>query len=300
MLDRMAPHTQAGPRDRMLAGLAVPPQWLEIDGVRSSLIDIGDGPPLVLLHGGVECGGALWAPVVNRLAAGHRVLVPDLPGLGESAAVDRLDVDRFRGWFAALLRATAVTNPTVVAHSLTGSLVTRAAARWSRMARQLVIYAAPAIGEYHMPWRLRYVAVRFAVRPTAGNAERFQRFALLDREATRRRDAGWFDAFTAYNRSRAQVPHVKRTMTRLVKAETTPVPAADLARIDVPVSLVWGRQDRMVPLGLAEAASARHGWPLYIVESAAHVPHIEQPEPFVEVLTAIESGISRRRGEDLA
>jgi hypothetical protein len=39
-----------------------------------------------------------------------------------------------------------------------------------------------------MPLRLRYVAIRFAIHPSARNAERFDRFALLDLATTRRRD----------------------------------------------------------------------------------------------------------------
>jgi len=288
-MDRMTATSRAGHLDRMLAGLGVTPRTVDVAGVRTRLLDIGDGPPLILLHGGIECGGALWAPVVGRLAGRHRVLVPDLPGLGESAPVGRLDVGRFESWFIDLLRITGVAPPTVVAHSLTGGLAVRAAAGWSSgIVRRLVVYASPAIGAYRMPPRLRYLAIRFAIRPTERNAERFDRFALLDLDATRRRDPEWFHAFEAYNLSRARVPHVKRTMAQLIRTQTKPVPDPELDRIDVPVLLIWGRHDRMVPLGIAEAASARHDWPLYVVDGAAHVPHIEQPEPFVDLLHKIE------------
>lgn len=56
-----------------------------------------------------------------------------------------------------------------------------------------------------------------------------------------------------------------------------PDPDAELRSVGVPVTLMWGRHDRMVPLHIAEEASARLGWPLRVVELAAHAPHIEQP-----------------------
>lgn len=289
IVDYMEPASRSGPRQRMLAGLGSSPRMRDIDGVPTSIFEVGDGPALVLLHGGIECGGALWAPVLVRLAARHRVLVPDLPGLGESAPVDRLDVDRFDRWFTDLLRTTGTERPTVVAHSLIGSISARAATRWRGMVRRLVVYGGPAVGAYRMPPQLRYVAVRFAIHPTARNAERFDRFALLDLDATRRRDPEWFKAFEKYNLSQALVPHVKQTMNWLIKAETKTIPDAELARIEVPVYLLWGRHDRMVPLEIAEKASARHGWPLYVVDGAAHVPHIEQPDLFVETLNKIET-----------
>jgi 2-hydroxymuconate-semialdehyde hydrolase len=257
--------------------------------VRTSVIEIGDGPPLVLLHGAIEVGGVFWAPVLGGLAERHRVVVPDLPGLGESSPVDRLDPDRFAGWFAELLRATDARRPVLVAHSLVGSLAARTAEQWRGTVRRLVIYAAPGVGPYRMPLRLRYLAVRFALRPTAANAERFDRFALHDLGGVRRRDPEWFDAFVAYTLSQAGVPHVKRTMRQLIAAETKAIPDADLDRIVVPTALLWGRHDRMAPLSLAEVASARHGWPLTVIDGAGHAPHVESPERFIDALTKLEA-----------
>ena len=77
---------EADARNRMLAGLPVTARTLDIDGIATSVLEGGDGPPLVLLHGGIECGGAMWAPVLTRLMEHHRVVVPDVPGLGESAS----------------------------------------------------------------------------------------------------------------------------------------------------------------------------------------------------------------------
>src|SRR5215204_4479596 len=107
-------HT-ASPRERMLAHLPVTNRTLDIDGVASSVLEGGDGPPLVLLHGGIECGGAMWAPVLTQLAEQHRVVVPDIPGLGESAPAPHLDVDTFASWFTGLLEQTNLERPTLVA-----------------------------------------------------------------------------------------------------------------------------------------------------------------------------------------
>jgi pimeloyl-ACP methyl ester carboxylesterase len=43
----------------------------------------------------------------------------------------------------------------------------------------------------------------------------------------------------------------------------------------------------MVPLSLGEGASARLGWPLYVVDDAAHAPHIEQPDGFLRALDSV-------------
>ena len=253
------------------------------------MIELGRGDPLLLLHGGIECGGAMWAPVLTKLAEQHRVIVPDVPGLGESAPVDRLDVDAFGRWLASLGDQLGVDQPTVVAHSLIGSLTARMASKGiGPSLRALVLYGAPAVGPYRMPMYLRYVAIRFALRPTAPNAERFDRFALLDLDDTRRRDPGWFDAFTEYTRARATTPfgqadHAPADQPR----RPSPCPRRSSRRSRVPTALLWGRHDRMVPLAIAEAAAGGQGWPLHVVEGAAHAPHIEQPDRFVDTLATI-------------
>ena len=271
----------------MLAGLPISERIVDIDGVATAVIEAGDGPPLLLLHGGIECGGAMWAPVVAALARDHRLVVPDVPGLGESAPVPHLDRDTFGRWLAQLADDTGLDRVPVVAHSLIGGLAAEVAAREQDTISHLVIYAAPGIGRYRMPPRLRYVALRFALRPTDRNAERFERFALLDRDATRRRDPDWYDAFAAYTQDRARVRHVKATMRGLVSTGTRPIPDADLAMMDVRTTLLWGRHDRMIPLSFGVDAATRFGWPIHIVEDAAHAPHIEQPEAFVDALRTI-------------
>lgn len=231
----------------------------------------------------------MWAPVLPELARRYRVVAPDVPGLGESDPVATLDDNTFRRWLAAVIDQTALESPALVAHSLVGTLATRFAAMRTGLISQLVVSAAPGVGAYRMPMRLRYVAIRFAIRPTAQNAERFDRFALLDRDATRRRDPAWYDAFDAYTRARAVVPHVKKTMRGLVSTQIKQIPDSELERIDVPTALLWGRHDRMVPLAIGESASARHAWPLHVIDDAAHAPHVEQPEAFIEALGSILS-----------
>ena len=266
----------------MLAGLPVTQRRLDLAGTSTAVVEGGEGRPLVLLHGGIECGGAIWAPVVARLAEHHRVLVPDLPGLGESDPVERLDPATFAGWFSALLERTCDEPPLLVAHSLGGSLAARLAIAHGALLDRLVIYGAPGVGRYRMPLGLRATAIRFALRPTERNAGRFDRWAFVDFDRARRRDPEWFAAFGADTMARARVPHVKRTMRRLIEEGTKPVPG--LARVDVPTTLLWGRHDRFVPLALAETASVRLGWPLRVIEDAGHVPHVERPDAFVEAL----------------
>jgi pimeloyl-ACP methyl ester carboxylesterase len=62
------------------------------------------------------------------------------------------------------------------------------------------------------------------------------------------------------------------------------IPPAELERIGVPTILIWGRHDRATPLAVAEAAAARYGWPLHVIENANDDPPVEQPEALLRAL----------------
>jgi 2-hydroxymuconate-semialdehyde hydrolase len=292
----MEPESEKGARQRLLAGVPVQERRLKLAGAETNLLEGGNGPPLVLLHGGIECGGAYWAPVIGRLARSHRVIAPDVPGLGESEPAGRLDAAAFADWLTALMGATCEERPAVVAHSLLGTLAAGFAANDGDSLRRLVIYAAPGVGPYRIPLGLRVTAIRFGLRPSEKNAERFDRWAFFDLDGARRRAGDWLDAFNLYTRLRATVPHVQRTMRRLIGSCTKQIPDAELRRIPVPVHLLWARHDRFVGLGVGEEASNRLGWPLHVVERAGHVPHIEQTDSFLRALDeALDTGDERSR-----
>jgi pimeloyl-ACP methyl ester carboxylesterase len=247
-------------RERMLSGLQASGRRVELAGVSTALLEAGDGPPLVLLHGGIECGGAYWAPVIERLAESHRVVDPDVPGLGESEPVADLTTEVFSDWFRALLHATCAR---IEAASCVAKRVAKAPSR----------ECAISIG-----------------RSWQKNAERFDRFAFFDFDAAKRHNEDWLEAWSVYTRERAAVPHVKRTMRRLIKRCTKRIPDDELRRIDIPITLIWGSHDRFVPLSLAEGASARLDWPLRVIDETGHVPHIERTEAFLDALMESSRG----------
>ena len=69
------------------------------------------------------------------------------------------------------------------------------------------------------------------------------------------------------------------------------IPEEDLARIAVPTNLIWGRHDRAVSLSVAEAACARFGWPLHMIEQCADDPPIEQPDELLRTLRIALDGV---------
>jgi pimeloyl-ACP methyl ester carboxylesterase len=277
----------ADPRQRVLSGLPISERHVQLAGSSTALLEGGDGPTLILLHGGIECGGAYWAPVIPSLARGYRLVVPDVPGVGDSSPLPRMDAAVFDEWFRALLSATIFPErPFLLAHSMVGSLAARFAAANADRLQALVLYGVPGIGPFRMPFGLMAAAIRFSIRHNQASFERFLPWPFLEPERTRGRDPEWFRAFSAYMVARGSVPHVRRTMRQLIAAGKRRIRDDELRRIHVPTALLWGAHDRMTPLSLAEGTSGRLDWPLHVVDDAGHVPHIEQPAAFLEALKA--------------
>ena len=83
----------------------------------------------------------------------------------------------------------------------------------------------------------------------------------------------------AYTLDRARTPGAADGLRDLMgRFGFAPIPDEVLSRIRVPVTLVWGRHDAIVPLSVGRRASARYGWPLRVIERAGNEPAIEQPD----------------------
>ena len=138
-------------RERLLAGSPSRSDGSTWPGCRPSCSRLVTAHRSFSCMAGSSAAGRLGARG-RRLAERHRVVVPDLPGLGESEPVDRLDADTFADWFAALLRLTCEGKPTRD-RALPGWRLRRPlrGGRHGGLLRALVIYAAPGIGAYRMP-----------------------------------------------------------------------------------------------------------------------------------------------------
>jgi pimeloyl-ACP methyl ester carboxylesterase len=102
----------------------------------------GDGTPLILLHGGIG-GGEIFAALAPQLAAGRRVIVPDVPGHGRAAEIDRpLRPGDPANDVAGLLAEPGIERADVMGYSLGGKVAWRVAIQHLDRVRRLVVISA--------------------------------------------------------------------------------------------------------------------------------------------------------------
>jgi pimeloyl-ACP methyl ester carboxylesterase len=126
-------------RARLLTGLPVTERRLSLNNVSTAVLEGGDGPPIVLLHGPAAYG-AQWRHVIRDLVTTHRVIAPDLPGHGASDSIDRPpDREFIAGWLDDLIECTCPVAPVMVGHTLGGAMAARFASERSDRLAALVL-----------------------------------------------------------------------------------------------------------------------------------------------------------------
>ena len=292
-LDAGVPIPTDGTRSRLLATMPVTERRLEIAGVSTAVLEGGHGPPVVLLHGPGEFA-ATWTRVIPALVTTHHVIAPDLPGHGASQDVDAtgaLDPARMLAWLDELVVETCSSPPVLVGHLLGGSLAARHATGDGSPISGLVLVDSYGLARLRPTPGFAFALTRFVAAPTARSQRGLMRQCLADRDGLRREMGGRLETMEAYALEGARAPGARATLRTLMPGLGVPaIPAEELGRIAVPTTLIWGRDDRQVRLGVAEAASARFGWPLHVIDGSAGDPAIERPKAFVRALrTALRS-----------
>jgi len=274
-------------RKRLLDGIPVTERHLQLAGISTAMLEGGEGPPLVLLHGPGE-HALKWLRVLPLLLPSFKVMAPDLPGHGASEVEESaLNADRVLEWLDALIARTGDVPPVLVGQIVGGAIAARYAREHSERLAHLVLIDTLGLAPFEPAPEFGRALEEYLTRPTVQTQEALWQRCAFDFEVMREQFGGRWDQFAAYTLERTSDPGVRGAMQVLMRAfGFAPMPPEDLARITVPTTLIWGRHDLATRLAIAEAVSARHGWPLTVIENAADDPAIEQPEAFVAALRA--------------
>jgi len=273
------------PRERLLRGLPVAERRLELNGLATAVLEGGSGSPVVLLHGPGEYA-AKWFRVIPSLVTTHRVIAPDLPGHGSSEGIDGpFDADRILGWLDDLIECTCPTSPALVGHVLGGALAARFAAERGQRLRRLVLVDSLGLTAFQPTPEFGSALHAYISTPTEETHDLLWSRCAFDLDKMRNLMGERWEWTKAYNLDRARDPRLQATQQGLMEQFGMPgISPAELARIAVPTSLIWGRHDAATQLAVAQAASSRYGWPLHVIERAGDDPPMEQPEAFLESL----------------
>ena len=177
-------------REKAIGALPVTDRRLDVAGIPTAMLEGGEGPPIVLVHGAGE-SGLHWMRVIPSLATTHRVLAPDLPAHGASGALPDGAAAQTVDWLAELIDCTCDVEPVVVGGTLGGAVAARVAAAYPDRLEGLVLVDALGLTAFTPEPRSEEVKCRWNATnsATAGAASttapaRIAPYGLLARPAT--------------------------------------------------------------------------------------------------------------------
>jgi pimeloyl-ACP methyl ester carboxylesterase len=187
-------------------------------------------------------------------------------------------------WLAEIINHTRPDPPSLVGMSLGGAIAARFAIDHGDRVARLVLINSGGLGGRPSPGAL-LVLIRHGVHPTERSLARLRAHVMVDPDRAKRNTGERWEPLHAYMLELARTPSVRRANKHLLRElGIPPIPADDLARIAVPTTLIWARQDRVMRLRHAQQASDRYGWPLHVIDDAGHVMFAEQPEATLAAL----------------
>jgi pimeloyl-ACP methyl ester carboxylesterase len=266
-------------------------RWEVVEGRAINLIDIGDGPPLVFIHG---LGGSWqnWLENIPHFARTHRVIALDLPGFGESEMPEgEITIEGYAKTVETLLQQLGIDRAIVVGNSMGGFIGAEMTVHFPVRVDRLVLVSAAGLHRDQIVNDPLVRSVRYAeILLTWGTAQ------AQDLELARR-------------------PRLRKVLLWMIAAHPEQLPAAlvleqmrgtgkpgffpalealkqyelgeGLREIEAQTLIVWGDKDRLVPVRYADEFERRiPGSRKVVFADTGHVPMFERPQRFNQEVEA--------------
>lgn len=242
--------------------------FVEVDGCKVHLRRGGKGDPLLFLHG--ASGAPVVMPFMEKLAQRFDVLVPEHPGYGKSDEPGWLEnIHDMAYFYLDFIQQLGLKNLTLVGSSMGGWMAMEIAVRDTSRLKSLVLVspagiAAPGVRPADI----------FLMPP-----EVLVRNLFVDQKLAEARLAAPEDVDASLKN--------RHTTARLAWEPRLHDPFLPkwLHRIDVPVKVIWGREDKILPVGISkELRRLMPGAEIHVMDNVGHLPHAERVDEFVDIV----------------
>ncbi len=268
-------------------------RWVQVAGKPVNLIDMGEGPAIVFVHG-LSGSWPNWLEQLPFFAQDHRVIAMDLPGFGHSPMPEkRITISEYGRIVDSLLETLGVSAATVVGNSMGGFVSAELAIAFPQRVERLVLVSAAGVSTYRHrdveriePYLRRLAPILAAYTGfTAAQSDWVSRRRGL-RNLTLgmiARHPGRLPAPLAAEQLRGAG---KPGFMQALRANIDYPVRERLPEIACPTLIVWGEDDKVIPV--ADASVFEELIPnsrKVIFKDTGHVAMLERPASFNRLLT---------------
>lgn len=246
-------------------------KFAEVWGYKIRYLEDGKSDMTIILIHGLGGSAERWLEVIPRLSVRYRVIAIDMIGFGYSdKPSEDYTIEFFAKFLSAFIDTLGLKRPILVGSSLGGQIAAHCASTNPSIEKVVLVApsgamksSTPAIDAYMMA----------ALYPNALSAR--EAFEMMSRY-------GKVDEFTVTDFvKRMSMPNAKLAFISAVLGIKNSVLEHSLQKIDVPTLLIWGKQDRMIPITYAEKFLSNIRDCIFLrLDDCDHLPHVEKPEIF--------------------
>lgn len=239
----------------------------------------GRGPDVVLVHG-FAGDKTSWLVVQQALSTGHVVHAIDLPGHGESSKdVGDGSLEVLSRTVLGYLAERGIPRAHLVGHSLGGAVVAGAALRRPERIASLTLLAPAGVGPAVNAGHLRGLVSAASHRELAPYLARlFADPAMATPE--------FAEGVMRFKSSDGVEDSLRTLAGMLLDGDRPRFDLVDqLAGLRLPVTVVWGRQDEVLPAANVDVLPSTMR--ALLVDDAGHMLHLEQPAAVVASITSV-------------
>jgi pimeloyl-ACP methyl ester carboxylesterase len=244
------------------------------------------GSTVILLHG-VGCSVEFWERNIAALAREHRVFAVDIVGFGRTDKPEVVYTFELMADFVLdFMNTMGIDKASLVGNSMGGGISMTVAAQAPERVNKIVLVDPVGLGRGLSPvMRLMTLPVigNVLTKPSRKGVVRQMQLCLYDPSQA---SDDFIDRVTAIG----TLPGNQRSFLSLLRETANIVGvkkglvadfSARLKKIKTPILVIWGRQDRILPVSEGEAAVERMGdVRLHVMDKAGHLPQIDKPEEF--------------------
>ena len=267
-------------------------RWVTVGGHAVNTIELGRGPAILLVHGLSGCWPN-WLEQLAPFSATNRVIAIDLPGFGHSPGqAGAISMEGYAELLDGLLGALGVARATVLGNSMGGLIAAELAASHPERVERLVLISPAGISTFAN--RLTGRAVPFVRRLervlalgaawTAANSDaitRRPRLRALALNGVIRHPSRLSPQLAAEQVRGAGTDGFLRALEAILDYDVSP----RLAAISCPALIVWGSDDRLIPVRDADLfAEGIAGARKVVYPDTGHMAMLERPGEFNALL----------------